>query len=288
MPRPAGCWHPLSLPLDDPRPLRQSALLELSEPVAVDADLAAFLSLGLAPLWEQPWSWHWAGNGYLHLFQFEAEVLRARVRPTAVVPGSAWQVTQLLHSPRMTAVEAEDCLRDALEAAFTSASSLRGLPTDEAHARAASTLTAPAPPHSPEVIADTLSRRFPNAVSALQIGGIAVPLPAGLTAVGAWPERGATLVTFDDDARLWIHSARVSIDMIGFTAVVGGALLWPGPAWPLPQPVASWAFLAPYRRGAHRLRGWDGADLELTAFQAAVDVGISDVSFDLPFVPSSA
>lgn len=128
MPLPASHWQPYALPVHAPLPLQQPTKLALTEPVLLDDDVAAFLALGLGPLWEHRWSWHWAADGVLHLFENDVELLRARLRPVALLPGAAWQVTALLHEPRTTADDAQALLQDALDQAAALRAELLGNP----------------------------------------------------------------------------------------------------------------------------------------------------------------
>lgn len=233
-------------------------------------------------MWGTNWGWHWAGDGMLHLFRGDSEVLRGYVRATAEAPGVGWLVVALERPARTTAETAEAELREALKAAATLRKTLRAVPRSGVDAAAAAALPVPAPPYEPSLVAESLSRRLPCAASALHLGEVVVPLPRDLQALAAVPDGTATLVTFSDGARLWLCSANASVDPIGLTAVVGGALLWPGSAWPLPVPVAAWGLTTLGSRSVHRLRSRTGEELDVAHFRGAGEVGLSNVGLDLP------
>lgn len=127
-----------------------------------------------------------------------------------------------------------------------------------------------------------MALRLPRTVTGLHLADVAVPLPPDLAAVDAVADGSATLVAFEDGARLWIHSARASVDLQGLTAVAGAALLWPGADWPLPAPVLSWGLLSPARVASHRLRRADGESVDISLFPSAGEVGVSNVGLDVP------
>lgn len=279
---PSGHWQPYVLPVHVPVPIQQPVELALTDPVLLDHELSTFLALGLGPLWGQRWSWHWAADGVLHLFDGDTEQLRARMRPMSLLPGAAWQVTSLVHSHVISAANALVLLQEVLDHAAAMRADLRGIPTDRAHAVAAGFLACPALPHPPDVIVENLAPRLPRAVTGLHLGDVVVPLPRTLVAAEAFADGSATLITFEDGARLWIYSARVSVDPMGLTAVAGGALLWPGAGWPLPAPVLSWGLVSPGRHSEHRLRGLRDQAVDISLFARAGDIGVSNIGLDVP------
>lgn len=178
-------WQPLRLPELAPIPLRHPSTLELTEPLVLNGEEAAFLSLGLGRVdMDIRWCWHWSEQGVLSLFRSWTgwEIFRLQLQPIAMVPGSGWRVIGVeCDRERLTGCDPVAMLRRCLGGALALRGQLEGVPVDRAAALAAGGLDAPAPPHQPELITQAIEGLLHRHLGRLALGGQLVPIPPDLT-----------------------------------------------------------------------------------------------------------
>lgn len=249
-----GDWVPFVLPAQAPVAMRNPRELSLPYVWECDGDAAHFLASGLGFVHgDIRWMWRWDSSGWLHLWRAWTglEIFRVLLEPAERVPGAAaWRIVKAereadslaeLDAPGDAGTE----LLVTLDGILALRDFLGNLPGTRQDVIAASQQPGAPWPAPIGMLSQALQADLPLHVHGLRMHDRDVLTPPDLSLSSATQDGEAVALTFSDGGRLWLHQPwRAMLDADVVATDQGGALLWPGPTWPIRLAgVASWGVL---------------------------------------------